>query len=58
MTNDRCKMCGHEADDTPNGSFDIMLFKKMGRKTFGPVNDEELCEYCAECFAELEADSN
>lgn len=48
----RCALCGHEATDTPNGSFDKLLFKQMGRETFGEINADGLCEVCVICKAE------
>jgi hypothetical protein len=41
----RCVTCGHQAGDKPTGSYDILLFKKEGWKTFGPIKDG-VCRPC------------
>jgi hypothetical protein len=45
----RCKMCGHEADDKPKGSYDILLFKKNGWDTHGFIVDG-VCRACKKIY--------
>jgi hypothetical protein len=44
--NPHCRICGHQPNDTPTGSFDIMEFRQNGWKTFGHVPEHGLCIPC------------
>ena len=44
--NQCCRMCGHEATDRPQASFDIMEFRQHGWTTFGYVKEHGVCIPC------------
>jgi len=50
-----CRLCGHEADDEPEGSYDMLLFEQEGWTTFGPIEDG-LCRPCRKGKEEFEND--
>lgn len=47
-----CRFCGHDADDRPAGSFDIMEFRQHGWTTYGHVKGHGLC---VPCYTSLKA---